>query len=52
MQQLKNYDDKIQCITGKDHIPFGTTQEPALWDYADNIDTLDFLLKKMNVRNK
>ena len=37
--------DKIQCITGKNHIPFGSAQAPELWDYADNIDTLDFLLK-------
>jgi hypothetical protein len=38
--------DKIQCITGKKHIPFGRAQFPKLWDYADKIDTLDFLLKK------
>jgi hypothetical protein len=40
---LKN---KIQCITGKNHLPFGTAQSPALWDYADGTDTLEFLLKK------
>jgi len=38
--------DKIQCITGKNHIPFGTAQLPALWDYADGADTVLFLLKK------
>jgi hypothetical protein len=38
--------EKIQCISGKKWTPFGKTQSPELWDYADNIDTLDFLLKK------
>lgn len=38
--------DKIQCITGRKWIPSGKAQSPELWDYADNIDTLDFLLKK------
>jgi hypothetical protein len=36
----------IQCIAGHGHLPFGTTQQPELWDYADNIDTIRFLLKK------
>ena len=39
--------DSIQCIVSNDlvknSIPFGTTQKPALWDYADGIDTLKFL---------
>ncbi len=39
--------DSIQCIVSdnlvKNSIPFGTTQKPALWDYADGIDTLAFL---------
>jgi hypothetical protein len=38
--------ENIQCITGRKWIPFGKAQYPELWDYADNIDTLDFLLKK------
>ncbi len=41
--ELKN---KIQCITGRKHLPFGTAQLPALWDYADGTDTIEFLLKK------
>ena len=40
------YRDKIQCIAGRDFIPFGKAQRPALWDYADGIDTIEFLLKK------
>ncbi len=42
-EELKN---QIQCITGRNHLPFGTAQSPALWDYADGTDTLEFLLKK------
>ncbi len=38
--------EKIQCITGRNHVPFGKSQYPHLWDYADGIDTLEFLLKK------
>ena len=26
-------------------IKFGETQNPKLWDYADNVDTIEFLLK-------
>jgi len=36
----------LQCIAGHGHLPFGTTQRPELWDYADNTDTISFLLKK------
>ncbi|MBP7038005.1 MAG: aldehyde dehydrogenase [Bacteroidales bacterium] len=38
--------DSIQCIAGRNHTPFGRTQMPELWDYADGVDTLEFLLKK------
>ena len=37
--------DKIQCIVGRDYIPFGKAQRPELWDYADDVDTLAFLSK-------
>ena len=41
--------DKIQAIvsnTGIDNeIAFGKAQNPELWDYADGVDTVDFLLK-------
>ncbi|MDO4880125.1 MAG: acyl-CoA reductase [Capnocytophaga sp.] len=40
--------DKIQCIVNqninKKHIPFGETQHPSLSDYADGVDTLQFLI--------
>jgi len=38
--------DKIQCIAGKGMVEFGRTQWPELWDYADNTDTIQFILKK------
>ncbi len=40
--------DEIQCIVSKgfieNEIPFGKTQKPELWDYADNADSIEFLL--------
>ena len=33
----------IQCIVGQGYIPFGKAQRPALEDYADGVDTLQFL---------
>ena len=45
---LKSKKDNIQCIVANgfssNEIVFGQTQHPQLWDYADNIDTVDFLL--------
>ncbi len=38
----------IQCVVGKgsgnDYVPFGQTQRPQLDDYADGIDTFQFLV--------
>jgi hypothetical protein len=46
--RLKNDEDQIQCIVSngltKNSIAFGQTQKPQLWDYADNVDTLEFLI--------
>ncbi|MBK7943823.1 MAG: acyl-CoA reductase [Flavobacteriales bacterium] len=36
---------RIQCVVGKGRIPFGQAQRPALWDYADGVDTMRFLLE-------
>jgi len=49
--KIKLHEDreKIQCIVAKDFIEnevaFGETQNPQLWDYADGINTLEFLSK-------
>ena len=42
-EYIKNLEDKIQCVVGHGYIPFGDSQKPKLNDYADNIDTLEFL---------
>jgi len=39
---LKN--ENVQCIVGEGQIPFGKSQEPGLFDYADGVDTMQFLL--------
>ena len=47
--RLNQDSEQIQCIVSNSLIPnsivFGQTQQPRLWDYADNVDTLDFLSK-------
>ncbi len=48
--ELETRKNAIQCIAGCDYIPFGRTQHPKLWDYADDVDTILFLLKKNNPR--
>ncbi len=40
---LKAQEDKIQCIVGHDRIPFGGAQYPSINDYADGVDTMQFL---------
>ncbi|MFM8911535.1 MAG: acyl-CoA reductase [Flammeovirgaceae bacterium] len=40
--------DKIQCIVSangwyRKGVPFGQSQQPQVWDYADNVDTMQFL---------
>lgn len=48
-KDLKQQSENIQCIVSKtglpNEIPFGKAQAPALWDYADGVDTVNFLLK-------
>jgi hypothetical protein len=44
--ELMKLSDNIQCIVGRDWIIPGEAQSPKLWDYADGIDTIEFLLKK------
>lgn len=41
--RLDAHADKIQCIVGQGHVPFGQSQHPALTDYADGIDTMAWL---------
>lgn len=46
MEIISQYRHKIQCVVGSGvsgAIPFGEAQNPGLWDYADNVDTIRFL---------
>ena len=49
--KLKVISSEIQCIVANGfnskEIKFGSTQSPALKDYADGVDTVDFLLKNI-----
>ncbi|MGN6476212.1 MAG: acyl-CoA reductase [Flavipsychrobacter sp.] len=40
--ELQNSGD-IQCLVGKGLLPFGQAQNPGLADYADGVDTMQFL---------
>ncbi|HXS37882.1 MAG TPA: acyl-CoA reductase [Flavipsychrobacter sp.] len=42
IQELQSSED-IQGIIGNGFVPFGTSQQPTLSDYADGIDTMAFL---------
>jgi hypothetical protein len=44
VNELVNNND-IQCIAGKDFIPFGKVQQPSLTDYADGVDTMRWLIE-------
>lgn len=39
------HQDEIQAIVGKGYIPFGEAQTPGLLDYADGVDTMEWLSK-------
>ncbi|MEM7086028.1 MAG: acyl-CoA reductase [Bacteroidota bacterium] len=47
-RHLAEHQSSIQCIVSEtglpNEIPFGKAQAPNLWDYADGVDTLRFLL--------
>jgi hypothetical protein len=36
--------EQLQCIIGKNHIPFGYSQQPVITEFADNVNTLKFLV--------
>ena len=48
-KRLNKDHTKIQCVVASNfldsEIKFGCTQTPNLWDFADNVDTIEFLLK-------
>ncbi len=48
-QKIELDKELIQCVVANNfsesEVPFGKTQKPELYDYADNVDTIAFLLK-------
>jgi hypothetical protein len=36
--------ESIQCVVGKDDVHFGGAQYPAICDFADGVDTMQFLV--------
>lgn len=48
--EVEIHKDQIQCVVASDKlgfensVPFGNAQSPELWDYADGVDTMAFLL--------
>jgi hypothetical protein len=36
--------DDVQCIVSREATPFGESQNPGLFSYADGVDTMQFLL--------
>lgn len=51
-KKLSDIQDNIQCVVTNaavnltnDVVTFGDSQHPKLWDYADNVNTIDFLNK-------
>ncbi|MBX2930625.1 MAG: acyl-CoA reductase [Chitinophagaceae bacterium] len=43
INDLHNNND-VQCIVGTNYVPFGVAQQPCLTDYADGVDTMQFLM--------
>lgn len=48
-QLLESKRSEIQCVVSKtafpNALPLGKAQQPDLWDYADGVDTMKFLLE-------
>ena len=48
-KEIGEIKEDIQCIVSNKAIdeiavlPFGSTQKPSLWDYADGVDAMQFL---------
>ena len=40
---IQEHETEIQIVVGKGYVPFGQAQCPGLTDYADNVDTMQWL---------
>ncbi len=49
LEKLQQDKERIQCVVSNenavDFVKLGNSQKPELWNYADNVDTIEFLLK-------
>lgn len=50
---IKNNENNLQCVVSKENknwqsFNFGEAQKPELWDYADDIDLVDFLISSVS----
>ena len=50
--ELQGQEDRIQCVisafdAGLRYMLPGTAQKPELWDYADGVNTLHFLIDEI-----
>ena len=43
LSNLLSKNNQLQCIAGKGFTAFGQSQKPSLTDYADGVDTMQFL---------
>jgi hypothetical protein len=43
LQEQLNDKENLQCVVGQQFTPLGQAQQPSLSDYADGIDTLQFM---------
>jgi hypothetical protein len=41
--KLDEKNEQVQCTVGSGYIPFGKSQSPGILDYADDVDTVEFL---------
>ena len=48
-KELDVLSSQIQCRVGFRGISYGNAQKPKLWDYADGVDTMDFLTKVLKI---
>ncbi|HRD43316.1 MAG TPA: acyl-CoA reductase, partial [Ferruginibacter sp.] len=44
LQESLGGNTNVQCIVGHNQVPFGYSQNPGLFQYADGVDTMAFLL--------
>jgi hypothetical protein len=43
VEQAIQCNDEIQCVVGRNYVPFGQSQQPKLDDFADGLNTVEFL---------